>query len=479
MANILNEYDLEVRDIGVSVYILKKEEDYSVSYNINISGISKTTEAILEEVQEELVKEANVKNIEIEDSEGEPSQEFIEAASEKLDEYFPYSEGKTKDILQSYLLSRSLGMGYVDFLLEDPKLEEITINNAESPLWVYHMNWGWLKTNIFMSSEDQIKETASRIGRKVGRQLNTLNPLLDAYLTSGERVNATIDPITPRGNTITLRKFAEDPWTITKFIENDTINAKAAAFLWTIIEYEMSILVVGGTASGKTSMLNALANFIPPNQRIISIEDTRELRLAKFLYWVPMITRLPNSEGKGEVDMEDLLVNSLRMRPDRILVGEVRRHAEAETMFEAIHTGHSCYGTFHANNAEEAVTRLTNKPVDVPQSLLPAVNLILTQYRNRRTGERKTLELAEMTEDGTARNLFRLDQDSNELEQVNEPDRIFEELKLFTGLDKEEIKEEFEEKEEILNELVDDEVFEVDEVGEEMAEYYSEKNRIE
>ena len=147
--------------------------------------------------------------------------------------------------------------------------------------------------------------------------------------------------------------------------------------MWTAIQYELSAIIAGGTASGKTSTLNCLANFFPPNQRIISIEDTRELQLPRFLHWVPMNTRLPNSEGKGIISMEDLLINSLRMRPDRILVGEVRRQKEVETLFEAIHTGHSCYATFHANNAQETVERLTNPPINVPKLMLPAISLVL------------------------------------------------------------------------------------------------------
>ena len=157
-------------------------------------------------------------------------------------------------------------------------------------------------------------------------------------------------PISVEGNTMTIRKFASKPWTVTDLINTQTISLDAASLIWMGIQYELSTLIAGGTATGKTSMLNAIANFFPPNQRIISIEDTREIQLPSFLHWIPMVTRLPNPEGKGEVSMLDLLVNSLRMRPDRILVGEIRRKREAEVLFEAIHTGHSVYATVHANS---------------------------------------------------------------------------------------------------------------------------------
>ena len=147
--------------------------------------------------------------------------------------------------------------------------------------------------------------------------------------------------------------------------------------LWLAIEYEMNVIFSGGTASGKTVILNACMPFIPPNHRIISVEDTRELMLPDFLYWTPMVTRSPNPEGKGEVSMLDLLVSSLRMRPDRIVLGEMRRKEEAMVMFEAMHTGHSVYATMHANSATETISRLTNPPLSVPINLLklPADNI--------------------------------------------------------------------------------------------------------
>ncbi len=475
---VLDKYDNLVRNIQVTVTIHTLPGSYTPVYAVSISGISHTTEVILQEIQEELIRRMGLEDFEVDDTTGKIGAKFDAALRTLLDDFFPYASDETKKILRSYLLSKALGMGYVDFLLNDPHLEEIAIDSSKEPIWVYHRTYGWLKTNIFMSDEEQIKQAASRIGRHVGRQINTLKPLLDAYLPSGERVNATIKPITPRGNTITLRKFSEDPWTITKFIANGTISSEAAALLWQVMQYEMSVLVVGGTASGKTSTLNALANFIPPNQRIISIEDTRELRLASFLYWVPMLTRLPNAEGKGEVTMEDLLVNSLRMRPDRILVGEVRRKREAETMFEAIHTGHSCYGTFHANNAREAIARLTSDPVSVPKPLLPAINLMLVQFRNRRTGKRSTFELAEVTEDCGYNLLFQRDVKKDVLKKVNKSVRLYDELSLFTGLTTSELEDDVKEKRKILDMMVKLEIFNVEKVGKLMADYYADSKAL-
>lgn len=474
---VLDQYTNTVRNILVTIRIEKRQNAFTHDYALNISGISKTTEALLEEIRERLIHKLSVKHFAVDDPD-HIDPVFEDAITKEFALFFPYAPESTTKVLKSYLLSRALGMGYVDFLLHDEHLEEIAIDNANEPIWVYHRNWGWLKTNIYMSNEEQIQQAASRIARDVGRQINTLNPLLDASLATGERVNATISPITPKGNTITLRKFSQDPWTITKFIDNGTISIAAAALIWQVMQYEMSILVVGGTASGKTSMLNALANFIPPNQRILSIEDTRELRLASFLYWVPMLTRVENAEGRGKISMEDLLVNSLRMRPDRILVGEVRRKKEAETLFEAIHTGHSCYGTFHANDAKEAIARLTNDPVSVPKALIPAIDLMVVQFRNRRTGQRKTFQIAEVTEETQHNILYQYDAKNDQLLKKSKSKRIKNKLTLYTGLTPAELEDDLKQKKFILETLVKNKIFNVEKVGEYFAKYYEDPTSL-
>ena len=316
------------------------------------------------------------------------------------------------------------------------------------------------------------------LGRKVGRQITVLEPLMDANIEGGDRVNATLKPISTKGNTITLRKFSARPFTITDFIRDKTISVKAAAFIWHCIQYELSTLIAGGTASGKTSMLNVITNFFPPNQRIISIEDTREIQLPKFMHWVPMMTRQPNTEGKGGISMLDLLVNSLRMRPDRIIVGEIRRKKEAEILFEAIHTGHSVFATVHANNIKETITRLTSPPIEIPKTMLPAISMIIIQYRNRRTGLRRSFQLGEINEDGTATILMQYDTSKDTLVPVNKSKAIMETLELYTGEKRIKIEKEIMEKEKILNWLVKHNINEVDTVGRVMAEFYTHQENL-
>ena len=363
----------------------------------------------------------------------------------------------------------------MDILLKDSRLEEIIVNNHTSPVWVYHRQFGWLKTNIVIPTEARIRHFATIIGRDVGKEITNLNPLMDAHLTSGDRVNATLMPISSFGNTITIRKFAEDPWTITKFISGGTTSYAAAALIWLCIQNELSILITGGTGSGKTSMLNVVSNFFPPDQRILSIEDTRELTLPKNLHWVAMETRLPNPEGKGGITMLDLLVNSLRMRPDRILVGEIRRKEEAEVLLEAMHTGHSVYATLHANDADETVTRLTNPPIDIPKAMISSLSLIVVQNRNRRTGKRMTFQIAEITPAGDPRVIMRYNPRTEEVEQVAESQHVFRRITLYTGMTREEIEADLKEKEQLLRWLVENGVENVDDVGARLATYYLNK----
>ena len=475
---LIETYKYNSRDIPLKVNIIHDPNFFVHLYTLEIAEIGTGTVALLEKIRQELIEKVNLGIIDTEMGEKVMEERFRKTIHELLNKYLPNLDDESREFLTSYLLIRSLGLGELELLIDDPFLEEIVINSSKEPVWVYHKKHGWLLTNIKMKKEEDIKHYASIIARKVGRQITILEPLLDAHLPSGDRANATLYPISTTGNTVTIRKFSRDPWSITKMIDNKTISVKGAALIWMAIHYETSILVAGGTASGKTSMLNALSILFPPNHRIISIEDTREIMLPKFLHWVPLNTRLPNPEGKGGISMEDLLVNSLRMRPDRIIVGEVRRKREAETLFEAIHTGHSVYATIHANNAEQTIERLVNRPIEIPKTMIPGIGLIVVQFRNRRTGIRRTLEIAEITQSGDSRVIMKYNPKKDVLENVNTSKAFYPMIKELTGYTDKELKEELEEKEKILLNLVKLGVFNVEDVGRIMALYYTDKEEM-
>ncbi len=471
----IESYELMVNNIIVDIVIKYSKDEGAPLYTISITNISETTKIILEKIREEFIEE-ETKDLAI-GPEGliisDIQVQFKKKIQSLLKKYFPNADRKTTDMLMNYVLQQNIGLGNVEILLKDINLEEIVINNSKEPIWVYHRKHGWMKTNIIIPSEAKIRHYATIIARDANREITNLSPLLDAQLKTGDRVNATLSPISSKGNTLTIRKFASKPWTITDLIKSGTISYEGAALIWMAIQNELSSIIAGGTASGKTSMLNAIANFFPPNQRIISIEDTKELQLPLNLHWVPMETRIPNPEGKGGVTMLDLVVNSLRMRPDRIIMGEIRRKREAEVLFEAMHTGHSVYGTLHANNVRETIMRLTNAPIDIPKNVLSSLSMVIVQSRNRKTGKRRTLQIAEITPEGDARILMQLNQKTDVLEKVNEPVTIFETLNLYSGLTKEQIYREIEEKKKILRWLVANNINDVNKVGIIMSRYYN------
>ncbi len=476
----LEEYEFKSNNIPVQIKIVSIVDEFVPLYKITIATLTPTTEYVLEKIRQEIIKKVNLGMIEITDQKktGIIEDRFKETILNLVVKYFPNTDTDSIRFLTSYLVQKSLGMGKVEILMDDPNLEEIAINSADEPVWVYHRKHGWVKSDIFIKNEEETRHYSTMIGRKVGRQITILNPLMDANMDTGDRVNATLMPISNRGNTITLRKFASKPWTITDLIKSRTISVTSASLIWLAIQYELSVLIAGGTASGKTSMLNSMSNLFPPNQRILSIEDTREVRLPKFLHWIPMVTRLPNPEGKGEVSMLDLLVNSLRQRPDRIIVGEIRRKKEAEVLFEAIHTGHSVYATVHANSAKETVTRLTSPPIEVPKTMLPAISLIVVQYRNRRTGMRRTFQIAEITEDGKENVLMQYDNKTDTQKPMAKSIALLKTIELYTGMSSKEINAELAEKQLVLKWLVLQGINNVDSVGRVMAEYYTNKDYL-
>src|SRR3989344_858362 len=472
---LVDHYQININNILVDIHIIWKEEKPVPIYDVSITNISEHTKLILEKIREEFVSKINIGEIEDlgTDQMSDIRERFQKEINGLITKYFPKTDQKTADMLINYMLQESLGLGKIEILLKDKNLEEVVINNHTEPVWVYHKKYGWLETTVHIPSEGRIRHYATMIGREIGKEITNLNPLMDAHLLSGDRVNATLNPISTKGNTITIRKFAADPWTITKFINQNVISFEAAALVWLAIQNELSILIAGGTGSGKTSMLNVISNFFPPNQRMISIEDTRELVLPKNLHWIPMETRLPNPEGKGGVSMLDLLINSLRMRPDRILVGEIRRKAEAEVLLEAMHTGHSVYSTIHANNAEEVMTRLTNPPIDVPKPVISSLSLIIVQNRNRRTNKRRTLQIAEVLPNGDLNMLMRLNVQRDELENVNPSRTVLERLKLYSGMTDAEIQEDLKVKTHILKWLVKNNIDDVHKIGMIFSRYYT------
>jgi len=471
---VLETYSFNAGDIPVVIKIVRDPSDYAPQYQISIPLLAEGTKLMLNALKAELITKVKLDVTELIDPKqaAEVKKKFEEKANELLNKQFLGISADKKPVLVSYLIQHTLGLGELEILLGDDSLEDIAINGPNGPIWVYQKRQGWCKTNLWIRKDETVYEYASMIGRKTGRQINILNPIMNTYLQTGDRVNATLVPVSSFGNTMTIRKFAKNPWTMPFLIYGKTISPEVASLVWQCVQNEISIICAGGAGAGKTSLLNAVACMIPPNQRIISLEDTRELSLPEYLHWLAMLTREPNPEGKGEVSLLELLINSLRQRPDRILVGEIRRQREAEVLFEAMHTGHSVYATMHADNAEEAIIRLTTPPINLPKSMLTSLGAIITQYRNRRTGIRRTLEFAEVTDTGDANVIYRWNAREDVTEEVGEPTRLAETLALYTGMTPKEMKDDLSDKSKILKWMVEKKYFDINVVGKIFSDYY-------
>lgn len=476
---ILDQYEINFENTKIPILIYFDSSEFVGTYEVGILEIGEYTKAIVEKIKEDLLREGifekgHEENITYE----ELKEGYIKKVRELITFYLPILTQDEKNKLVTYIVQKSLDLGFVDILISDPNLEEIVINGQEYNLMIYHRKHGWLKTNLKFLSDDEIKNIASRIALENKKFFSNLNPLLDAHLRGGHRVNATLDPISTKGSTITIRRFSDKPWTVSDLINSKTSSSVALAIIWIAMENELSTIVSGGTGSGKTSFLNAISSFIPASHRIISVEDTREIRLPEYAHWVPMEARQENQEGKGGISMLDLIINSLRMRPDRIIIGEIRKKKEAEVLFEAMRTGHSVYGTFHANNANETILRLSSSPIEIPKFTLSALGLIIVQHRDRTSGRRVTLQIAEVDSNGNENVILQYNPKTQKHVFKNKPIALLSKLEEFQGIDEKDFYEDLKQKAFILEYLARYNISSIDEVGTVINNYYKDKKGL-
>jgi len=478
--NMLQEYNLNVHGMLANIKIFTTENEFTPLYEITYEGVSEATRLLLLSFRRELLTMVPIdpSKLNIREYSNELNRRYVDSSSVLIDKYLPGTDEKTKSLLIAYILNMMLGLGDLEVPLADDNLEEIAVNGSNFPIWVFHKLIGWCKTNVRPLNEESIYDQAARIGRNVGRDINLLSPLMDASLVDGSRVNATLFPVSQTGNTITIRKFGKNPWTMPAMIKNKTISSELAALVWLCIQNEINILITGGTASGKTSFLNASSIFFPAVRRVVSVEETRELSLPDFLQWIAMAAREPNPEGKGEVTLYNLMINALRQRPDIMVVGEVRTSKDAETLFEAIHTGHAVYATLHADNVDDTIVRMTNPPINAPKVSMNGIGLIVSMFRHRALGIRRILEVGEMLYSGDASVLYRWDQKSDSFITINEMSRLSNTLITYGGYTKSEIQNSLSELTSILNWMVANNIATVNDAGFVVANYYKNKKKV-
>lgn len=391
------------------------------------------------------------------------------------------------DRLANKLLRDIVGYGEIDPLIQDDDLEEIMINGINKPVFVYHRQYGMMKTNIQFSDEKELTDLIDSIARQINRRIDQESPILDGRLLDGSRINATIPPVSPDGPSLTIRKFKKDPLTIIDLIKSKTLSIELAAFLWLCIDglgvKSANAIISGGTSSGKTTTLNALASFINPKERIITIEDTLELQIPHE-HVIRMETRPANVENKGELTMNDLVKNALRQRPDRIIVGEVRAD-EAITLFTALNTGHSGFGTLHANDARETITRLTNDPMKVPEIMIQAIDFIIMQnriYTSSGVSYRRISEVAEIVgmEEGVIQlnKIFQWNPETDTIDNVSVSSKTLSQIAALSGKSITELHNEIEKRELVLKHMVKQDIRSVEEVKNVLDLYFKNGDNV-
>ena len=414
-------------------------------YNVLKFKFSDEEKLILEELRENLIDLAISEKMSSFNEEL-ILKDIIRFLENRLQNRFDYDY---KENLARNMLKELIGYGELSALIEDDNLKI---------------------TNIIDS-----------IARETNRRIDQQSPILDARLSNGSRVNATIPPLSANGPTITIRKFKKEPLTIVDLIRYNTLNSEMASFLWLCVDglgvKPANIIVSGGTSSGKTTLLNALSIFINPMERIITIEDTLELQIPHN-HIIRMEARTVNIENQGEITIADLVKNSLRQRPDRIIVGEVRGN-EAITLFTALNTGHSGFGTLHANNSRETITRLTNAPMNVPKIMISSIDFIIMEkriYRSDGISYRRITEIAEVTgmEEGTIQlsKLFQWDSERDEFKNLTIVSKTLEEMANLKGVHISKLNEEWKKRQVVLNYLVKNNISSQKDISKILETYY-------
>ncbi len=315
---------------------------------------------------------------------------------------------ETYDKLMYYVYRDSVGLNEIEPMLHDYYIEDIECNGHSFPIYIVHRKYENLRTNITFADPQKLVDFVEKLSQKAGKYVSYARPILDGTLPDGSRVNATYtEDITTRGPTFTIRKFTAEPWTPIHLIKFNTVTPEILAFLWMVIQFKFNIMVIGETASGKTTFLNAIANFIPPEARIVSIEDTRELNLAH-INWLPAVTRtgfgIPNVLGKqfGEISLFDLLRETFRQNPDYVILGETRGK-ETYVLFQGMASGHPSLCTFHAGSVEMMVRRLETPPINLSPTLVESLDVIcvVTNIKEMDKSKRRLKQVSETIEVST------------------------------------------------------------------------------
>ncbi|MDO8528714.1 MAG: type II/IV secretion system ATPase subunit [Nanoarchaeota archaeon] len=383
-----------------------------------------------------------------------------------------------------YLCRDFMGFNEIEPILRDYFIEDIECNGVNSPIYVVHRIFRNLKSNILFKTNTKLESFVEKLAQRCGKYVSYAQPILDGSLPDGSRVNATYTKdITSRGPTFTIRKFTKTPWTPPQLLSFGTLSPEMLAYLWILVQYRMSLLITGGTGSGKTSLLNAVAFFIPPEARVVSIEDTRELNLPRE-NWLPSVVREATGVGdKKGIDLFTLLRSSFRQNPDYVIVGEVRGN-EAFVLFQGMASGHSSISTMHADSVDTLIKRLETPPIELSPTLLNILDvvLVMTHAIVKKQETRKLKEIVEIVnvnDDGTAvTNTPFTWNPMDDKFYSKKTSKVFEKISARYGLRVDDLELEFRRRTSLLFKLYQNKVFGFEEIQNIINEYYKKPEQV-
>ncbi len=388
----------------VSVHIYWNPEISELVYEIEEPILNEFEEKTLEEIESGMLELINIGAV------IDKNQEALLTYIDKMAKVILSELGRSLNEesysrIFYYLYRDFIGLNEIEPFLKDFFIEDIECNGTKTPVYIVHRIYRNMKTNLVYKDTKKLASFVEKLAQRCGRYVSYATPLLDGTLPDGSRVNATYTiEITSKGPTFTIRKFTKVPWTPVQLISMNTLSPEMLAYFWILMQYKCNILVTGGTGSGKTSMLNALSFFIPPESRVVSVEDTREINLPRE-NWLPSVART-GIAGAGEIDMFTLLKESFRQNPDYVIVGEVRGK-EAFVLFQAMAAGHPSISTMHADSVETVIKRLETPPINLSPTLVNTLDVVavmahalVNKEETRRL--REVIEIVNVTAQGVA-----------------------------------------------------------------------------
>jgi len=391
----------------------------------------------------------------------------------------PISQAVITYVLQKNLL----GFERLEPLMKDKAIEDISCDGSGIPIFIYHRIHGSIQSNVFFEDEDVLYAFVMKLAQKCGKHISIAHPMLDATMPDGSRIQMTLSTeVSTKGSTFTIRKFRDEPYSPTDLIQFNTMSSEMMAYLWLAVEHGINTLIAGGTASGKTSTLNAISLFIPREAKIVSIEETREINLPH-PNWIPGVARTGFGDvvqGKltGEIDLYDLMKAALRQRPEFILVGEIRGR-EAYVLFQAMATGHATYSTVHADSSKSLIHRLEGEPINIPRIMLQSLDIVCMQtiarVKNKRARRCKQIieiiDIDPVTKEILTNEVFRWDPVTDMFEYTGKS-YVLEKIRNETNKTKEEMIEEMKTRAKLLDSMMIKHIHTFDDVAQTTARYY-------